>query len=162
MHRRHRRHRRFISFVPIVSKSFLALIDYYSSRSTKLIWQQNVFCMLKAVRERETYFHRRHRRFISFVPIVSISLFVSYIDYYSSRSTELIWQQNVLCMLKTGRERTVDVFFFLSTSPPLADAHIPPHHYYQQQQHYHGHHHHLHHMRCSLHRTNRHFLTTED
>ena len=50
-------------------------------------------------------FHRRHRRFISFVPIVSKSLFVSYIDYYFSRSTKLIWQQNVLCMVKAVRER---------------------------------------------------------
>ena len=36
--------------------------------------------------------------FISFVPIVSKSLFVSYIDYYSSCSTQLIWQENVLCI----------------------------------------------------------------
>ena len=47
-------------------------------------------------------FHRRHRRFISFV---SKTLFVSYIDYYCSRSNQLIWQQNVLCMVKAGRER---------------------------------------------------------
>ena len=47
-------------------------------------------------------FHRRHRRFISFVPK---SLFVSSIDYYYSRSTKLIWQQNVLCMLKAVREK---------------------------------------------------------
>ena len=33
------------------------------------------------------------------------SLFVSYIDYYYSRSTKLIWQQNVPCMSKAVKDR---------------------------------------------------------
>ena len=43
--------------------------------------------------------------FISFVPCFKMVIFVSYIDYYSSRSTKLIWQQNVLCMLTAVIER---------------------------------------------------------
>ena len=45
-------HRPFISFV-IHSLKIVTYIDYYSSRSTTLIWQQNVLCTLQAVRERE-------------------------------------------------------------------------------------------------------------
>ena len=46
-------------------------------------------------------------------PLFSKWLFVSYIDYYSSRSTKLIWQQNVLCMLKAVREREIAVFLLV-------------------------------------------------
>ena len=51
-------------------------------------------------------FRRRHRRFLFVLLSQNRYLFLTF-DYYSSRSTQLMWQQNVLCYVKGWKRERV-------------------------------------------------------
>ena len=89
-------------------------IDYYSSRSTQLICQHNVLCMLKAV--------KRNR---GLPPLQMTRMILLFWSFLISVILSMPWQQNVLCMWKADfkeRESSVSIGVLgLANFLPFAD-----------------------------------------